>query len=282
MKTHFNFFTLLLCAVWMNISSLYAQVPNGSFEDWEIVGQKEVPLHWETNQTPEFQRVEKGLDAVDGNYSLKLIPAEGVSGLNARCESIAQAGFKLPTEGEPGYSLFFYVKAEALDGEEHPFLTTRVEFFQGTRRMKLDYFPIERNLPNFTLQEIKIPAFSIDSVSMQFNGSGILKEQGHGCGYRSNIWIDNIYVDVTTSTVESPSSSSPILFPNPAHGYVSIETEALENLAKYTIYDAQGTLLKSDRVSTERIELPVNGVNFILLYTTDGKIHSKKVINTAL
>lgn len=254
-----------------------AQVPNGSFEQWQTVNGLEVPLHWETNHTEEFKRLEKSNESVHGNFSLKLIPADGASGLNTRCESIAEIGFKLPKVAAEGDRILYYVKNEALTPGEVPFFTVKFEFYNGTRRMKLDYAPIDQNLADFTLIEKEIPKLNIDSVLIVFYGSGILREQGHGCGRKSNIWIDNISVDTKTST-EVAVDEQLLLYPNPASGYVKIAS-ANAPIERYALYNMQGQLLDAKPFNGDGIELYASGMNILLLYKADGTVSSHKIMN---
>lgn len=50
----------------------YSQIPNGNFEEWEIVGNIEQPKYWKTNNVQCCSPVVKTGDAIDGNFSIKV------------------------------------------------------------------------------------------------------------------------------------------------------------------------------------------------------------------
>lgn len=274
----FTFLFFVQFLTFYSFNQLSAQVPNGDFENWHMEGELELPDMWETNHETEFKRIIKSNQSASGSYSLQMIPAEGASGLNTRCEATAELGFALPADKASGHNLFFYLKTEPLDGGDKIFFTTKIQFYRGNGRLKLEYIPVEEILTDFTLQEIEIPAYNIDSIHIKFNGAGILRDAGHGCGSLSHIWIDDVHIAGTTAREDIDMYKQHTLFPNPASGQVFLRGNTTD-VVKYSVYNAQGQLMESEALKSDFIQLPMQGMNYILLYHVDGTVSSHKVMN---
>ncbi len=62
----------LLIILLFGASTPYSQIPNGNFEEWEIVSNIEQPKYWKTNNVQCCSPVVKTEDAIEGNFSLKI------------------------------------------------------------------------------------------------------------------------------------------------------------------------------------------------------------------
>lgn len=65
-----NLSLLIILLFWA--TTPYSQIPNGNFEEWEIVGNIEQPKYWKTNNVQCCSTVVKTGDAIEGNYSMKI------------------------------------------------------------------------------------------------------------------------------------------------------------------------------------------------------------------
>ncbi len=255
-----------------------AQILNASFEQWETIDNYEIPLHWQSNQDSETNRIEKSDESVDGNYSLKLVPDDSISGFSHVCKSIVEAGFSLANPVGHEKSLYYYLKSEALYNSDTAIVTVKVEFYREGSRVKLEFHPHYHPIAEFTLQQIPFPHFQIDSVYIEIYGAAATGSDGYGCRYLSNIWIDNIFIDENTATEYAVMEKNNLLYPNPASGILHLD-QSVDPIIKYEIYNMQGILIQTENGNNRTINLDNPGMHIVLLYTRNGDIYSQKVFN---
>jgi len=101
-------FLLPICFL-LYLSSTFSQIEISSFEEWDTSSFYPTPVGWITNQSAEFQRLEKSTDAKHGEFSCKLIPSATMS--SDDCSSRMEFGFAINDSLIVDKSLYFYVKA---------------------------------------------------------------------------------------------------------------------------------------------------------------------------
>src|SRR5688572_1061242 len=109
-------YLLLIIPLILDLESSQAQIPNGSFEFWEEVLNYEKPVGWSTNQDTNYTRIEKDTFAIEGNYSLKLMPTVTYSWQG--CTSWAVTHVEFDSVLPYNSALTFYLKSVPEDPDD--------------------------------------------------------------------------------------------------------------------------------------------------------------------
>jgi len=196
---------LLLFSLTLSIS-LYSQIPNGSFEDWEVLTDDNnivynEPLGWDGGG-PVFGDGDEDHysclpteDVVDGTYALNL--RCGSFGFEGDCRGWAKIRFALD---EVPTSFSYHIKKnEFIDAS----ITTRVKgFYQNA--VVFDYFDndADENLVGYELVVHDFSAYNsatIDSLEIEFRGSNTL---GPTYAYGNfNVNIDALFLNDGCSNI---------------------------------------------------------------------------------
>jgi hypothetical protein len=208
---------------------VFAQIPNGGFEDWEQIHDFEKPLLWETNQHPYYlKRFEKDTLSVEGNYSLKVVP--GSFSAWYQCISHAWTAVNLQMPLGENKSLTFFAKSipDSLDhwGDGYVFLRVEGKLFSaGSFKGSYEWYTYER-IDDFTKVQIPIAHSNIDSLTIEIRG-GALNGATDGCPHRSYSWIDGFAIEDTEISSANaglrPNDKIVSVFPNPSSGIIKIE-----------------------------------------------------------
>ena len=185
--------TILLTLFTIFQLSLISQVLIESFEDWEPSLFFEVPANWETNQDSNFARFEKSTEAVEGDYSLKIIP--GTTSATQGCISVAQKGISLNGSVGQDKLLTFFVKTipENPNISESVFLRVSGSFYkQGSFVGNYSWNATEK-IESFEEFSISFPNADIDSIAIVISG-GAEEGSNDECETRSISWIDNFQI----------------------------------------------------------------------------------------
>ncbi|GJM32311.1 MAG: hypothetical protein DHS20C18_13120 [Saprospiraceae bacterium] len=258
---------------------LYSQIPNGGFENWEIIDDYEKPVNWETNQDTNHIRFEKSNISFEGEYSMKIIS----SSLTAwtECNSLAQTSVKLdPYEGE-NRSLSFNLKSipDTLNQTGNLFFILRVIFFESGN-FESDY-QLERYdiIEEFTFVEIPMSNPNVDSLEISIIG-GAWNGPADGCHDRTITWIDNFMINtMLTSTIDNTINNINI-FPNPSKGIIEVQSRAYQ-FNRFELINSQGIIVERGNIINSSIRTNSTGlfVLKLILENNNGiKFVSKKVL----
>lgn len=211
--------TFIIAAKWSS-----AQIPNGGFEEWQSVLNYEKPVGWWTNQDTAFARFEKDTVAVEGNYSLKILPGGAPSWLGCESRAAVHANFNeyLPSNSV----LSFYAKVLPRDSTQHNnvYLIVTVLVSDSTTHLGSYGWSTFEPIEEFARVEIPLWQDNISEMTIWIYGGMGGSPLGSYCVNSSISWIDDLAIDSATPshTVSLPEHTDIVVFPNPATDYVTI------------------------------------------------------------
>ncbi len=258
----------LIFTVFLPFISL-SQIPNGGFEEWEVVDNKEKPVFWETNQDTIHRRISKDSISIEGDYSIRF-ESDATTGWSECTSKIAIAtGFNEPLKDE--IILSFYLKLEPLNPNDATYFNIFLRpSFEGTF---LNSFVWQTDLTydEFTLIEIPLGYSAIDSVYIEI-GAGALNGADDGC-YNQNIcWLDRLDLKERTTNVEENETPNQIsVYPNPSTGKINLKG-SISNFEEYAIYDLQGTLITKSKIKDTTIDIESKGIFLLELRSSNPQI----------
>lgn len=234
-----------------------AQLPNGGFESWVAIENFETPVFWETNQDTNFVRFEKDTFAIEGNYSLKVVPSASTAW--HECMSMAWTNIKLPEPVGPQKTLTFYARTipDTLNPVASVFLRITGDFFvDGAFHANFDWETFE---PLEVFQKIELPISNpdVDSITLQIFG-GALNGAADGCPNRSFSWIDGMHIEETTTGIENSLTrlgQEVQVYPNPSTGTLWIDQPDEHTISRFQIFSVDGKLLEQGRFNGLNIHL---------------------------
>ncbi len=250
-------FTILLMFV---ATSTYSQVINGNFEEWETLDSIEVPKYWSINSEFCCHEAEKVIDAIEGEFSLKL-------------------SVHTPTGLFPGWLAETTVQV----GQVYQSLNAAIRIdsmYWGKVAIKVMELKngIYQEIGNWEttettngVEQISVPLnqTQADSLKIQLNAM-IVNPTQLPVGYAGLI-VDEIELSLTTSTGEQDRLEELVrIYPNPTSGFVNIEypNDFVPMIAR--LYDSEGKLvLVSESVgSIDLTGFPVD--NYLLAIQADN------------
>jgi len=251
-----NFYTL--CII---LSSLitYSQIPNGNFESWETTENYEVPSLWETNQDSTIVRVSKDEDSFEGNYAMKF-SANGQSAW-FNCASSASLNHKFDQAIGPNQSFFFHLKAIPLVDTETPFFQFYCRtYIDGIEQEAIEWIANQK-YTDFTLIEIPIINPEIDSIQLQL-ASGAMNGPADGCHFQTEAWIDQLFINASTTSTEDIKNKELNISPNPSAGSFYIDQNENE-YQDFCIFNHLGIEIQRGTLTNDEITLKDQGIYFI-------------------
>lgn len=244
-----------------------SQIPNGGFEGWEMVNNKEKPVFWESNQDTIHRRIFKDSVSVEGNYSIRF-ESDVATGWSECTSKIATlTGFEEPLEGETIVS--FYLKLQPLDPTDLPhfFLLIRPSL-EGTL-LNSFVWQTENIYDEFTFIELPLPYAAMDTVYIEI-GAGALNGADDGC-YNQNIcWLDGFEMKGRTTAVEEFDKDAQVrIYPNPSTGKIHLGGE-ISDFESFVLYDLDGKIIQASKIENLGIEIPKKGT-FIIELNSENK-----------
>lgn len=235
----------------------FAQIPNGGFEDWELIQNFEKPLFWETNQDSNYVRFVKDTLSIQGDYSLKIVPGSFTAWYE--CMSYAWTGIHLQTSVGENKSLIFFVRSvpDSTNQFESVFLRIAGKLFIGGN-FESDYkWETFERIDNFTKVQIPILNPDVDSLTIRIFG-GALNGAADGCPNRSFSWIDDMRIsetEVINSSLELiPQNNKVTVFPNPSNGIIEVFQSEIK-FTDFQLYSLEGELIEQGRLNGKMINL---------------------------
>ncbi|MFK7773552.1 MAG: hypothetical protein AB8F94_15485 [Saprospiraceae bacterium] len=278
---------LLFIYIFVSYSVIGQIIPNGSFEEWEIVNGYEKPVGWLTNQDPIHEGLVKSNLSHDGNYSLLLFPSEETMSSGwTTCESLIYTSIKLTDLIGLNKSFFFYLKSipdstglSIWNDNVTPYISLRVRMFLNGSYLgenTLSHFGI---VPKFDLMEMPITITNADSIQIFLSG-GSTANGFDGCAYHSYSWIDDFRIGDSgiISTNKNINQDSYEIFPTPSEGLINIKGD-LTKLEGYEIFNLLGQRLENGIIKTSQINIKSKGTLFLVLKSNSGDSSIFKIIN---
>jgi len=248
------------CCLFSTIS--YSQIPNGSFESWEIVDNYEVPTLWQTNQDSTIVRVSKDQDSADGEYAMKFSSNAGSAWFD--CASRATLYHKFDEAIGENQSFFFYLKTISLQQNEDPFFSLFCRpFVDGVQQEAIEWFSTTE-YTEYTQIEIPIFNSAIDSIELIL-ASGALNGADDGCYSETEAWLDGFALSPSTTSNENVSKENINIYPNPSDQKFRISQEENE-YQFYCIFNNLGQEVQSGKLENEEVILADQGIYFIHLF----------------
>lgn len=235
----------------------FAQIPNGGFEDWELIQNFEKPIFWETNQDSNFVRFEKDTLSIEGNYSLKVVPGSFTAWYG--CMSYTWTGVHLQTSVGENKSLTFFVKSIPDSTNQFEWVFLRISgklFIGGNFESNYKWETFDR-VDDFTKIQIPILNPNVDSLTIQIFG-GALNGAADGCPNRSFSWIDGMGIaetEIINSISEFTTENKKVsIFPNPSNGTIEV-VQSENKITNYQLYSLGGNLIEAGRLNGKMINL---------------------------
>ena len=262
----------IITAIFFINISIYGQIPNGGFEDWESIQNFEKPVYWNTNQDSSFIRFEKDTFSVEGNYSLKIVP----SSFSAwqECMSIAITGIGLDMPVGEGKCLTFHVKTtpDTTNQSENTFLQIRGNLYELGTYVTNYQWETNEIIDEFSTIEIPILNPNIDSLTLSIFG-GAVNGATDGCSYRSYSWVDGIEINPCGISMNSELleyENKINIYPNPSTGRIIIEQQN-KKYSHYQIIDIYGRTVVEGELGSSIIKLESKGMFLIILSQNSDK-----------
>lgn len=148
------------------VSTVFTQIPNGGFEDWQPVSNYEKPDLWETNQNAGYHRFVKDTVSVEGKFSLKIIP--GPYSAFWECRSMAWTSVQLDTSVGENKSLVFFARSipDSTNSFQSVFLQIKCWFWSKGQFVSSSKWETFDPTMDFTKVQIPLPDPDIDSLEI--------------------------------------------------------------------------------------------------------------------
>jgi hypothetical protein len=256
-----HFYFLLLPTLLVSSVS-FAQVPNGSFEEWAqpAAGGDDAPVDWQTTNTAFSTCVTQSSDATDGDYSMQIGPTltgfgNGIGLANATFSSAIT-----PSE------ISFSVKTD-LDGVDSVWVSITL---QGSLNSWAGIWQAQTSIGwTDVVMPVDVAVGTVDQATITVN-IGYMNEANTNLASSVNslMWLDNF---VFTGPMDIPSTEqcTPLLAQNQAD-LLTIST--CPNMSAYNvvIYDLFGRKV-ADELNV--ISLPVGDLTpgvYLITVINDG------------
>ena len=259
MKTAITFLSLFAFATFS-----LAQVPNGNFEEWEIIDSIEQPQYWKTNNFLCCRAVEKTGDAIEGDYSMKI--SSTAPSIEGTLPGWAEVTF------HPAQVYGFLNASLKIDSIEMggSVVISVSEWANGTFQEIGNW---EGTMTTNGIAQISIPLNHTQPDSLKINVSA---QNTPGAtwsiGY-SEVIIDQLELSIISSTSNLEKTGDLFkIYPNPSGGVFYIKPLMGQEVKYVEIYDQQGKLLlhESDSGQIDISRFP-DGIYSLMVHTVLGR-----------
>lgn len=222
-----------------------AQIPNGSFEDWEQNGPHAKPKAWTTNQSAEFARIHQDTHAVKGKYSIKFT----ADTYSAWVDCSSRISTIFPRNGFIGEEngIVFFIKSipNPYRQNKNVYVSVSVGGIKNGNYTFVEYWRTFEPIDSFTKIKISLPNLEVDSIEIRV-AAGANNDALDGCSFPSTTWIDGI-------NFEKPLVCQPAFHPNPSPGFIEVQPLAIKTNAYY-LYSVDGRLVESGPLESGILE----------------------------
>ncbi len=233
------FVRLLFCAT---VSSGFAQVPNGNFENWQTVDSIENPVYWETNNYyVGYTPVAKTLDALQGTYSMKVSStAKDVWGSNTG-DGCAHVKF-VPTETYQYLTASVRIDTVQTNGE----VSIRVKQWLPSNGLfeKIGSWKVTTATNGVVQVVLPIEQVGLDTLLIEVwakNFYDLFTNPEY-----TEVIIDSLQLKTTLAAQEATNRPFGVIFPNPAIEELNVQLhQAFQKPSTLRVIDSQGRILQS-------------------------------------
>jgi Secretion system C-terminal sorting domain len=259
-----------------------AQVPNGYFEEWQIIDSIENPVNWQSNNYyVGYTPVAKTTDAIAGEYSMKVSStARDVWGLPIE---FGCAHVKLVPSLEYNY-LTASVRSDSVvtDGD----VSIRIKQWQPAEALYDNIGFWKSTIATNGIWQIVVPIdqVGLDTLLIEVWAKNvwtiIVEERGY-----SEIIIDNLELSTVVSTEEAAEELAICtIFPNPAHEVLHVRLTSSPPVLpdELSITDLQGkvlTAIQQPFLMANEISVDVRGLlpgAYVLALKSAGEVIGQK------
>ena len=220
--------------------TIFGQIPNGSFEDWELIDTFQNPVGWETNIYSDndegFYRFEMDTSAAEGNFSLKTIyDSNNVDGL---CGSSATTSITFDSSLGNNKSFYCFVKTIP-DDSGFGNAVIQIKLYNDSQFLWQHVWSALEPLLEFTEVEIPLMYSEADSIVIKLTGGA--GSGANGCVSVATTWFDYLRIEANTiiSTTETESFGLNI-FPNPANENITVILDNNFLIKDLRVYNVHG------------------------------------------
>lgn len=270
-------------------TNVYAQVPNGGFEEWTAVGSYEDPSYWgSTNSfsTGQFYAITKSTDHYPssvGSYSLRiesnisLLPDYAGRGFVSTGQPPPHPNFSI---ADHPTSLTGYYKFAPQNGDT---MFINVLLFNNGSFVSNGEFSTTSSASNWTPFNIPLSDYTnADSGSIiisAYYATGF-NAIPHG---NSVLYVDNLNFDNLISTIseKKPNNHLINLYPNPASDVLTFDLFNYTSALTLNIYSLDGILVKSETIKQNQRKINIEDLNngiYVAVFKTNDWIGKQKLI----
>ncbi len=238
---------LVMFSFCLGVSTGFTQVPNGNFEAWETTDSIENPVYWETNNNyVGYFPVAKTLDAIEGNYSLKLSSTAKDFGGYASGDGCAHVKL-VPTEVYQYLTASVKIDTVDTNGE----VSIRVKQWQPSSFLFEKIGTWKAAAASSGVMQVVLPVeqVGLDTLLIEIwakNNYDLFTNPGY-----TEMIIDNIQLKTSVAAQEPADSAFGVLFPNPAREILNVQLyQPAQKSATLRVVDAQHRVLQSFDCST--------------------------------
>ncbi len=255
-------------------------IPNGNFEEWEVIDDIEIPVNWTLEKT-HLDSILKKPSSFDGEYAVELISLAGDGS-----PSYINFENRFPIHLAPT-KISAQIKYSEMWAEIKWWMAIQMHERNGNWQLIADTVFTE-DINDFIPIELSLSVkdrFGFDSLSIRFYCSN----SGNGLGFGlAHLTIDQVHA----SNFDNPTNPENLfisrLFPNPATEKLFIENYCVDSdgSARYRIFDFYGRLLDDFHLACDSgiVEIPLDnytpGTYFLQHCLTDCILNVKKFVIT--
>lgn len=249
-------------------TSIFSQIPNGSFENWKLENTLEIPENWSTNNALiNFVSVTKVESLTDGDYAMK-VESKGTS-FEGYAPGIAKNTF-IPTTSFNTLELSYKIDSIEAGGN----IEIVVSQYSGNAYLQIGYWKGENMSTGIESLQLPLIPVNGDSIRIEVRANSQLSPLGY-VGH-SEIIVDMMDLSLTLSTINPSSYDDILLYPNPTNKKFTIK--GVKKKSPYIIYNFEGRLVKSGLLEDNSIEIDNNGVFYLKLQVEDRWVTKKLVV----
>ncbi len=264
---------LLTISALLAVSSIaLAQVPNGSFEEWEVVNGKEEPVGWITTNEPCCLSSQKIFNAIDDGYAIKL------SSTSWDFEGPGAGGAWVSFLPDHAYEyLHATVRVDTIDRARVNIYVR--EYSDGNYEL-IGLWEMDTTTNGAIDISIPINQSNLDSIGIELVANVTIVFFGT-IGY-SELIVDNLYFSPSPIPINEITVT---LFPNPVGHELTLELEqAFRGEMDWNLYNELGQLVQSLELDSGQkrnyvqMEGLANGVYFYEIESAGVRMNSGKII----
>ena len=270
------FFLLLLLLFAFSSFSLLSQIPNASFEEWEMIDNYEKPVGWETNQDTFFTRVtQDSVFKMDGNYSMHFVSHAPSAWQD--CTNRLSTSIVLNDGLEENQSFYFYLKLLSINANNDVYFQVLIQGYKNGQNLGYIDSTFWGKVEEFELIELPMDFAGAELINFEFLG-GALNGATDGCVVRSVSWLDGLEIKDGSPTsinyIENPAIN---ISPNPSFGEIEIQGD-WGKYQSYQVYDLLGKELENGNLQSSELNLKSKGILFLILKSHNGNQSVFKII----